>query len=1017
MNAHSLLRSLLAIAASASVSAAVSLQSICRIRLTVALLGVLIGFAGRGSAVELSPSGLGVERGIVGLVGAASADGAEVVDFAQSSQLIIYFQSADARQVATVRAAADAAGLLGTRLFVDSGSADRLPLADNLADAIVVAAGAAGQVPDAEFLRALRPQATAWIGDRRLVKPVPAGTDDWSHPYHDADNNPQSNDQLVRGEFRTQFIGAPKFSPMPEQSVIAGGRIYKAMGHIAHKANQNEMLNTLLCVNAYNGTILWRRPLPPGFMIHRNTMVATDDALYMGDHESCKIIDGQTGRVRDQLTVSKDISDGPVWKWMAMRDGVLYALVGNLEVDIKTVRSDRPGLGHWPWGMWEGHDYKDPQKSFGFGRTLVAIDLKTKRPLWHFRDAEFLDSRTMCMKNGRIYFYCPQRFLACVDARNGRLLWKNQDPDLLTAIGPNSRAQGFLTGYATTCYMKCDDEYLFLAGPQRERMVVASARDGRLVWTHPAGNLQLVLRDDAVYAAGQQGTTGVRLDYATGRVLQKFPARRACTRATGCVDSIFFRATGGTVRVMTATNVAHHIAPMRPPCQDGVLIAHGHLYFGPWMCGCELSLYGNIGLGPVPPSAGTGRDEKTRRIASDNLAAVKSLGSRPHDWVTYRGNNGRTDGVARELPAGLQLAWQADICPDDLPTAPVAAGGLVFIADRRGIVRALDGHGELVWKAYTAGPVYYPPAIAQDRVFVGSADGRVYAFEARTGRSLWTFRVALEDRRIPVFGKLISAWPVAGGVVVDNGTVYAAAGITHYDGTHVVALDAVTGELQAENNTSGKLAEDVNDGISLQGELSIVDGELRFLGGGVYETARFDLGSLKCLNSPKSQITSQFRTAFYPYYPEYGKYVSLEHTCADGNLLCHDASYEGSVFGNLVLQAPLPPGTPAIQKDAARDFLRRRGQKVPTPKQIWQDRSNRRFTSFVVSPSQLLATGHTEQKPDAPFLVAMKIQDGTDAWLQLLPANAVKGGTSLDADGRVYVALENGRLLCFAPAK
>ena len=85
--------------------------------------------------------------------------------------------------------------------------------------------------------------------------------------------------------------------------MIAGGRIYKAMGHIAHKANQNEMLNTLLCINAYNGTILWRRPLSPGFMLHRNTMIATDDALYMGDHESCKIIDGETGELRDEIKV------------------------------------------------------------------------------------------------------------------------------------------------------------------------------------------------------------------------------------------------------------------------------------------------------------------------------------------------------------------------------------------------------------------------------------------------------------------------------------------------------------------------------------------------------------------------------------------------------------------------------------------------------------------------------------------------------------------------------------------
>ena len=122
--------------------------------------------------------------------------------------------------------------------------------------------------------------------------------------------------------------------------------------------------------------------------------------------------------------------------------------------------------------------------------------------------------------------------------------------------------------------MKCNDQWLFFAGPQRKQMVVASAEDGGLAWTHPHGNLQLVLREDAIYAAGPT-TTGLRLDYATGQKLSSLPTRRACTRATGCVDSIFYRTSGGTVRVMTETNTAQHIAPMRPPCQDGVIVSNG----------------------------------------------------------------------------------------------------------------------------------------------------------------------------------------------------------------------------------------------------------------------------------------------------------------------------------------------------------------------------------------------------------------------------------------------------------
>ncbi|MBM4000546.1 MAG: hypothetical protein FJ297_13595 [Planctomycetes bacterium] len=958
---------------------------------------------------------LGIERGIIACCGLPDGGAGEVVELARAG-LTVYFQSPSAADVAAVRSAAEKDGTLGSRIFADQGPIATIRLADQVADGLFVSQSASEGAADAELLRVVRPRATVRVGDRERVKPVPAGIDEWTHPFHGADNNPQSRDQLVKGDFRTQFIAEPKFSPMPEQTVVAGGRMYKAMGHIAHKANQNAMLNTLLCVNAYNGTILWKRSLPESFMLHRNTMVATEDALYMGDHQSCKIIDGKTGEVRDELTVGKDISDGPVWKWMSIQDGILYAMVGNPEIQISTVRSNVPGLGHWPWGMWEGHDYENPERSFGFGRTLVAIDLRAKERLWHYRDETFLDTRAVCMKGNRIYAYCPEKFVACIDASDGRLLWKNADKDLLEAIGPNQRAQHYLTGYATASYMKCDDRYLLFAGPQRERMVVASAVDGKLLWTYPAGNLQLVLRDDAIYGAGQQGTTGVRLDYATGNELAKFPARRACTRATGCLDSIFFRATGGTVRVLTESNTAHHIAPMRPPCQDGVVISNGHLYWGPWMCGCELSLYGNIGLAPVSADQPSSHaEESALRVADGHLDPVRPLGARDGDWLAYRGGSRRDDLARVAPPPRLKLAWTADISGSELPAAPVAAGNLVFVADRRGIVRALDVDGHEVWKAYTAGPIYYPPAIESDRLFVGSADGRVYAMEAATGRLLWTHRVGPPAKRIPVFGKLISSFPIAGGVVAEQGTVYAAAGITHYDGTHVVALDAITGAVRAENRSTGRLAPEVDGGISMQGELALIDGELRFLGGGVYEVARFDATTLQCLNAPKIQVHSQFRTAFYPYYPEYGKFVSLETRLTDGNLLTHDASYEGSVFGNLALTPKAPADAPMPVKDEARDFLRRRGQNQPAPKPIWTDTRNRRFTSFIVAGDRLLATGHTEQAPDQPFLVAMRVQDGVDLWSHPLPADAVKGGTAIDADGRLFVALENGRLACFAP--
>ena len=354
---------------------------------------------------------VGYDKGIVSLLGSYEPE--LVTGLAKASELSVYYQSSQLEKVTAVRKAAESAGLLGNRVFVDVGTLDSIHLGKNVADAILVAPAEVGQVKDEEMLRALRPQGAAFLGERKLIKPVPDGIDEWTHPFHGPDNNPQSNDQLARGKFHTQFIAVPKFSPMPEQTVIGGGRIYKAMGHIAHKANQNAMLNTLLCTSAYNGVIHWKRELPKGFMIHRNTMIATEDALLMGDHTSCKVIDAKTGEIRREITVPAGITDGPVWKWMAEKDGVLYGLVGNPEDLVKTQRSIRRGLGHWPWGMWEGHEYDDPRTSFGFGRTFVAVELATGKVLWHYRDKQFLDARAVCIGDGRLYCYAPEKFLAC----------------------------------------------------------------------------------------------------------------------------------------------------------------------------------------------------------------------------------------------------------------------------------------------------------------------------------------------------------------------------------------------------------------------------------------------------------------------------------------------------------------------------------------------------------------------------------------------------------------------------
>ena len=950
-----------------------------------------------------------LKRGVVLIAGKIASNVAEqVVALGKDTKFTIYFQSPDAAQVLAVRQAANKAGLLGEQVFVEQSGLDRICLGDNMVDLAVVS-----EVKKQELLRVLRPGAEAVLAGKEFTKPAMKGADSWSHPFHRPDNNPQSTDQVARAPYLTQFIQAPKFSPMPQITVAAGGRVYRAFGHIAHKANQNPMLNTLICASAHNGIIHWKRKLTPGFMIHRNTMIATDDALYMADNESCKIIDAVTGQTRDVITIPKGIGDGPIWKWMAMVDGTLYALVGAPEIKVAVVPSKTPGLGHWPWGMWQGHDYKDPKTSFGYGRTFVAIDLKTKKIRWQHSEKEYIDARGVCMRNGKIYYYSPGKFLAAVDT-SGKPAWKNTDKELLDAIAPHARAQHYITGYATTTYIKCSDNEIFFAGPVRPNLVCASTKDGRLLWQKKdGGNVQLVLREDGVYAAGaQRSKGGMVLEYATGKVKSEMPWRRACTRATGSIDSVFFRASGGTVRMDVPSNTAQHIAPMRPPCQDGVIISDGNLFWGPWMCGCQLSLYGHISLtaaGDQLASPGNARPQF--EAGEGNINNIAKLKTDKNDWAVYQGNNRRTATTTLALPANIEQAWTFKSPTGAMPTAPVTAGGLTFIADRSGVLRAIDGTGRTKWQAYTGGAIYFPPAVADGRVYVGSADGRVYAHEAATGRKLWSYRVAPTERWIAVFGKLISTWPVAGGVLVEKNTVYAAAGIAHYDGTHVVALDAATGKLKWHNDASGSINEKVNSGVSMQGSMFLQDGKLCFLGGGVQEVAQFNLDDGKCLNTPLENVSSGFRTAFYPYYPEYGNYVSLDYLLPDGRSLIFDASYEGNRFNWLSLLEPLTGGAKKISKDRAR-WNQRRGF-AEQRKVLWSDKQARRFASFIAGKKNLIAAGDVGNEKKIPFLASINIESGKNNWVHQLPAQPIKGGTAIDNQDRILVSLIDGQVICF----
>ena len=972
---------------------------------------------------------IGINRGICVLPGDSACELA--LELARESELLIYVQLPRAKDVERARRIADDAGFYGTRIFVEKGPLNRLHLADNIADA-VVAVGRARRVPREEVLRVLRPHGKALIGRTVLSKPFPEGVDDWSHPYHGPDNNPLSQDRLIHAPYMTQFLADPRYGPAPQLAVTAGGRLFKAFGHVAWHEREEAFLNTLVAFNGFNGTMLWKRQLPEGLMVHRNTMIATPETLFLGDDKSCKLIDAVTGDTKGEIIPPVSMAGGTFWKWMALEGGVLYALLGEAELKDETMRWKREAHG-WPWtGISKG--YNQPEQPWGFGRNLLAIDPKTRKVLWHYREDEPMDGRAVCMKNGRIFAFRFGTYLTCLDSRTGQVLWrktKDNAPELFETLGEYLPRQSWQTNWRTTVYLKCSDSVLYFAGPQLGKLLAVSTEDGRILWQHPYDNFQLIIYSDALYAiSGPWGNNlSKKFDPLTGEVLAELPTgRRACTRPTATLDSILFRAMGGSVRFDLSSARPLWLSPMRPPCHDGVTVANGLLYWWPFVCDCQLTLNGFTCLGSAGDFDFTPKRSWSSRLEKGpgKITPVETLEVSDADWPTFRANNQRTTTSRAVIPETGHQVWLRK--PLSLRsvrlTAPVTAGGLVLLAGSDGVVRALDSDtGREQWKAFTGGEIRIAPTIWKDRVLAGSGDGWVYCFEAATGRLLWRFRAAPAERNIPVYGKLLSTWPAASGILVEDGTAYVAAGLVNYDGTYVYALDPATGNVRWCNDTSGHLDPKANTGVSVQGHLLLNDNKLYLAGGNAVSPAVYDIHNGRCLNDPAPLANTESTSPrgwelflvgnrviacgkpFYtrPDIPVYDHTVTkkLLHASTDrrdvvwidnGKLLCYEPLDNG-VLSRCVTNEKIP-----------RHITQAWGEFKISEKPLWQYGCPDSIAIAITKNAVVVA--------DASKVAAIDLKSGNQLWSQTLPSAPVPWGMAVDRNGRVILSLVDGRVLC-----
>lgn len=229
------------------------------------------------------------------------------------------------------------------------------------------------------------------------------------------------------------------------------------------------------------------------------------------------------------------------------------------------------------------------------------------------------------------------------------------------------------------------------------------------------------------------------------------------------------------------------------------------------------------------------------------------------DWPTWRFDAGRTNTSAEKIPAPLHLQWKRKLPPVtpafrksrlqfDQGYEPIVAGDTMYVAVPHidAVVAYAVETGNEKWRFYTEGPVRLAPVAWRDRLYFGSDDGHLYCLNAGDGKLHWKFRAVPSSRKILGNGRLISVWPIRGGPVLADQTVYFAAGVWPLEGVFVYAVDARSGTVKWVNDRCGTLygkqphaGAEALGGLTPQGYL-LVNGDQLLVPCGAARPATFD---------------------------------------------------------------------------------------------------------------------------------------------------------------------------------
>jgi len=471
-------------------------------------------------------------------------------------------------------------------------------------------------------------------------------------------------------------------------------------------------------------------------------------------------------------------------------------------------------------GYWELTESYEPTVD----KSIIAYDAKSGKEAWRVTGANLKYLAPLSLRAlGEHVFYLDNKQLHCFDAKTGKEQWAS----------PFETEGLFIRSYTPTV-VASGDTVLCL---KWNRLCAYAIDSGKKLWENKGaigfgapGDLFVIgdkvyaipmtksiwreskTNKDGVVTTGinipredflNNAKTAVSLDLKTGKIAELIPFAHTqhhhrCYRNKATQDYLLIGHSGIQVLdLKSKKNETHRW--VRGLCQYGIMPANGYLYVPPDTCRCyssgkingffalsETNSWQNLNVEPALEKGPAYAEIENRKSKIEN----------PTDWPTYRGNNARSCSAPCAVPAKPAIKWEAEI--GATITAPVVAGGRVFLADRDAYsVHCLDAKdGKAVWKYLANGPIDSPPTIHKGLCVFGCGDGSVYCVDAADGKLAWRFKTSKIERRIGWEDRIESPIRIHGSTLVQNDTVYFAAGYSSNldGGIRVYGVDLFTGK-------------------------------------------------------------------------------------------------------------------------------------------------------------------------------------------------------------------------------